>query len=99
MTEQEIAGYVERVRQALADLPPTVRDELLEDLPEHLAEVAAEDAGAFAERLGPPEFRPLRHRRRFLRRRSRRRRPDRRRRPRTADRPRHRWLRPRVPNR
>jgi hypothetical protein len=55
MTEQEIADYVERVRRALADLSPTDRDELLEDLPEHLAEVAAEDAGALADRLGTPE--------------------------------------------
>jgi hypothetical protein len=54
--EQEIAQYVARVRAALADLPPAVRDELLEDLPEHLAEVAAEHPGTpLAQRLGPPE--------------------------------------------
>ncbi|MEV4757439.1 hypothetical protein AB0J86_20300 [Micromonospora sp. NPDC049559] len=53
--EQEVAHYVERVRAALADLPPRVRDELLEDLPEHLTEVAAEADGALTERLGPPE--------------------------------------------
>lgn len=53
--EQEIARYVEQVRRALADLPPRVRDELLEDLPEHLAEVAAEADGPLADRLGPPE--------------------------------------------
>lgn len=51
----EIASYVDRVRAALADLPPAVRDELLEDLPEHLAEVAAEGEGPLADRLGPPE--------------------------------------------
>ncbi|WP_329107406.1 hypothetical protein OG792_03920 [Micromonospora sp. NBC_01699] len=55
MTEHEITDYVARVRLALADLPPTDRDELLEDLPEHLAEVAAEDAGALVDRLGTPE--------------------------------------------
>lgn len=54
-TEQEIARYVGQVRAALADLPPTVRDELLEDLPEHLAEVAAEGHGSLVDRLGPPE--------------------------------------------
>ncbi len=52
-TEQE--AYLEAVRRALADLDPAVRDELLEDLPEHLAEVAAEGEGTLTERLGPPE--------------------------------------------
>ncbi|MDW5323283.1 HAAS signaling domain-containing protein [Plantactinospora sp. KLBMP9567] len=55
VTEQEIARYVGQVREALADLPPPVRDELLEDLPEHLAEVAAEAEGSLYERLGPPQ--------------------------------------------
>ncbi|WP_422773286.1 HAAS signaling domain-containing protein [Plantactinospora sp. WMMC1484] len=55
VTEQEIARYVGQVREALADLPPSVRDELLEDLPEHLAEVAAEGEGPLHERLGPPQ--------------------------------------------
>ncbi|WP_405113672.1 hypothetical protein OG559_07245 [Micromonospora sp. NBC_01405] len=53
--EQEIADYVTRVRAALADLPPPVRDELTEDLAEHLAEVAAEGDGPLADRLGTPE--------------------------------------------
>jgi hypothetical protein len=54
-TEQtEISRYVEGVRAALADLPPAARDELLEDLPDHLAEVAAEADGTLEERLGPP---------------------------------------------
>ncbi|MFF3856299.1 HAAS signaling domain-containing protein [Micromonospora sp. NPDC002575] len=53
--EQEIADYVTRVRAALADLPPHVRDELTEDLPEHLAEVAAEADGSLVDRLGAPE--------------------------------------------
>ncbi|MEV0714364.1 hypothetical protein [Asanoa sp. NPDC050611] len=51
--EQE--EYLEAVRRALADLDPTSRGELLEDLPEHLAEVAAEGEGTLVERLGPPE--------------------------------------------
>ncbi|MFU8849591.1 HAAS signaling domain-containing protein [Micromonospora sp. SL1-18] len=55
VTGQEIADYVDRVRAALADLPPHVRDELTEDLPEHLAEVAAETGGALVDRLGTPE--------------------------------------------
>ncbi|MEU5562303.1 HAAS signaling domain-containing protein [Micromonospora musae] len=53
--EQEIAEYVARVRAALADLPPALREELTEDLPEHLTEVAAEGEGALVDRLGTPE--------------------------------------------
>ncbi|MBQ0902961.1 hypothetical protein [Micromonospora sp. U21] len=55
VTEQEITDYVARVRAALADLPPTRRDELTEDLADHLAEVAAEADGTLVERLGEPE--------------------------------------------
>ncbi|MEW2376283.1 hypothetical protein AB0883_09300 [Micromonospora sp. NPDC047812] len=55
VTEQEIADYAARVRAALADLPPAHRDELTEDLPEHLAEVAAEADGSLVDRLGEPE--------------------------------------------
>ncbi|MEU6206431.1 hypothetical protein ABZ814_22945 [Micromonospora musae] len=55
VTEQEIAEYVARVRAALADLPPALREELTEDLPEHLTEVAAEGEGALVDRLGTPE--------------------------------------------
>ncbi|HEY2947781.1 MAG TPA: hypothetical protein VGJ53_05180 [Micromonosporaceae bacterium] len=40
-TDQDVARYVERVRAALADLPANQREELLEELPDHLAEVAA----------------------------------------------------------
>jgi hypothetical protein len=55
-TEQyEIAAYLYAVRAALGDLPESTRDELLEDLPEHLAEVLAEAGGTLVERLGPPE--------------------------------------------
>jgi hypothetical protein len=50
----EIARYLDGVRAALLDLPADVRDELLEDLPDHLAEVASEDPGALEARLGTP---------------------------------------------
>lgn len=51
----EIASYLDRVRAALADLPAADRDELLDDLESHLAEVAGEDDGSLVSRLGPPE--------------------------------------------
>jgi hypothetical protein len=51
----EITAYVEGVRRALAGLSETTRDELLEDLPEHLAEVRAEGTGTLVDRLGTPE--------------------------------------------
>jgi hypothetical protein len=54
-TDQDVARYVERVRAALADLPAGRREELLEELPDHLAEVAAEGEGPLESRLGPPE--------------------------------------------
>ena len=53
-TQDEINLYVFAVRAALGDLPESLRDELLEDLPEHLAEVAADDVGSLVDRLGPP---------------------------------------------
>lgn len=53
--QDEITEYVERVRAALADLPEATRAELLEDLPEHLAEIRAEDPVALTDRLGSPE--------------------------------------------
>ncbi|RZU52113.1 putative membrane protein [Krasilnikovia cinnamomea] len=52
--QDEIAAYVFAVRAALGDLPESLRDELLEDLPEHLAEVLAEGEGTLIERLGVP---------------------------------------------
>ncbi|BAL85983.1 hypothetical protein AMIS_7630 [Actinoplanes missouriensis 431] len=52
--QDEIGGYVEEVRQALGGLPAATREELLEDLPEHLAEVLAEGGGTLVERLGSP---------------------------------------------
>lgn len=59
----EIARYAAAVGAALADLPEQLRNELLEDLPAHLSEVAAEieaegDAArgvTLADRLGPPD--------------------------------------------
>jgi hypothetical protein len=53
--QDEITAYVEGVRTALAGLPEATRDELIEDLPEHLAEVMAEGSGTLIERLGTPE--------------------------------------------
>jgi hypothetical protein len=51
----EITAYVEAVRAALVGLPEATRDELTEDLPEHLAEVLADGVGSLTERLGTPE--------------------------------------------
>lgn len=55
----EIAQYAAQVGAALSDLPEQARNDLLEDLPAHLAEVAAEIAAegggaTLTERLGPP---------------------------------------------
>jgi hypothetical protein len=52
--------YRARLRAASADLPPPVRDELLDDVEAHLAELRAtspsrEATLAALERLGPPE--------------------------------------------
>src|SRR5215216_3750605 len=51
----EVAGYATAVRAACADLPGPDRELLLEDLEDHLQEVAAEAGGPLAERLGEPE--------------------------------------------
>jgi hypothetical protein len=50
----EVAGYVAAVREALADLPAAVRDELVEDLRAHLAEVMDEEDRPLRDLLGPP---------------------------------------------
>lgn len=50
----DLAGYAREVRRALADLPSTRLDDLLEDLDEHLAEVAIEVDGPLETRLGSP---------------------------------------------
>ena len=51
---EEIAGYVTAVREALADLPAAIRDELVEDLRAHLSEVTAEEERPLRDLLGPP---------------------------------------------
>ena len=51
----EIARYATAVRAACADLPGPDRELLLEDLEDHLQEVAAEAGGPLSERLGRPE--------------------------------------------
>ncbi|MEY9864081.1 hypothetical protein ABH935_009735 [Catenulispora sp. GAS73] len=50
----EVAGYAAEVRAQFADLPADESADLLEDLEDHLREVAAEDAGTLRERLGAP---------------------------------------------
>lgn len=52
--DDEVTAYAAEVRAELADLPAEAGAELLEDLEDHLREVAAEDAGALRERLGAP---------------------------------------------
>jgi len=47
--------YASAVRAALAGLPAEHREVLLEDLEDHLAEIAAESGGSLDERLGTPE--------------------------------------------
>lgn len=51
----DVATYGASVRAALSDLPSDQADVLLEDLEDHLREIAAEAGGPLAERLGPPE--------------------------------------------
>ena len=53
--QDEITAYVAAVRAALAGLPSATVDELLDDLPEHLAEIQAEGTGTLRDRLGSPE--------------------------------------------
>ena len=51
----DVATYAGAVRSALADLPSTEAEVLLEDLEDHLGEVFADGEGSLVERLGPPE--------------------------------------------
>ena len=53
--EIQVARYATAVRAAFADLPGPERELLLEDLEDHLQEVAAEAGGSLTERLGRPE--------------------------------------------
>ena len=50
----EAEPYVAAVRSLLWSLPADERDELLDDLAAHLAELAAEEGPALRDRLGPP---------------------------------------------
>src|SRR5438128_9349956 len=50
-----VSTYAASVRAALSDLPPDQAEVLLEDLEDHLREIAADAGGPLAERLGPPE--------------------------------------------
>jgi hypothetical protein len=55
VVDPEIDGYLAAVSAALADLPGAVRGELLEDLPDHLAEVRAESGErSLTDVLGTP---------------------------------------------
>lgn len=51
---REIDQYCAAVRAGLADLPESLRDDLLEDLPDHLAEVRREGVTSLRDRLGEP---------------------------------------------
>src|SRR4030081_2901422 len=51
----DVATYAAAVRDALSDLPADQASVLLEDLEDHLNEIAAEAGGPLTERLGPPE--------------------------------------------
>ena len=50
----EVHDYLAAVRHELADLASAERDDLLDDLDDHLQEVLAEGEGSLEERLGPP---------------------------------------------
>jgi hypothetical protein len=51
----DVSTYAASVRAALSDLPTGHASVLLEDLEDHLTEIAAEPGGPLTERLGPPE--------------------------------------------
>jgi hypothetical protein len=51
----ELESYLAAVREALADLPPAERDDLLAEVEVSLAEAASEGEGPIAARLGPPQ--------------------------------------------
>jgi hypothetical protein len=53
--DDDVMTYAAQVRAALADLPREQVAEVLEDLDQHLAEVAAEEGVSLVARLGPPE--------------------------------------------
>src|SRR2546422_11640393 len=51
----DVPPYAAAVRAALSDLPHDQSEALLEDLEDHLREIAAEAGAPLTERLGPPE--------------------------------------------
>jgi hypothetical protein len=51
----DVATYAAAVRAALSDLPSDQAEVLLEDLEDHLREIAAEAGGPLEERLGSPD--------------------------------------------
>lgn len=51
----DVAAYAASVRAALSDLSSDQAEVLLEDLEDHLREIAADSEGPLSERLGPPE--------------------------------------------
>jgi hypothetical protein len=51
----DVATYAASVRAALSDLPSEQAEVLLEDIEDHLREIAAEAGGPLTERLGSPE--------------------------------------------
>lgn len=53
--DTQIRAYLDAIRERLDDLRERERSDLLEDLEQHLREVAAEEDGSLVERLGPPE--------------------------------------------
>jgi len=55
VASDQVERYLAAVRAALTDIGEEEREELLEDLPQHFAEVAAESSAPLSERLGPPE--------------------------------------------
>ncbi len=54
MVTDDVTRYVNAVRDVLADLPAGQRQDLLDDLSQHLEEVAAETDSPLSVRLGPP---------------------------------------------
>src|SRR5437764_10039459 len=51
----DVATYAASVRAALSNLPTDQSEALLEELEDHLREIAAEAGGPLNERLGPPQ--------------------------------------------
>jgi hypothetical protein len=51
---KDVAAYLAAVRAELSDLPANHRDALIDDLGEHLGEIAVELDGPLADRLGAP---------------------------------------------